>query len=231
VGIGATADKHPSSRSCKRLSRFVKGEADVLDQQLQVRRVGGCIGRSFQAIADLQVADSPAYLRIELIASGVPESSRDLILKGDQRGYATDATLAQIILAGPGQREPDALPPMPIANGKPIHVASPAVPGGDQGAEDLPVPFGDQENGRGPRDQALDVIESVGRTCMLASSMRPQVQYRRHIGLSASTYGDSPVGQVRSIRSLRSVQRRGEPLQQTRIRLLEPKAPAGIEPA
>ncbi len=45
-------------------------------------------------LADLQVADSPADVVVLRIAGRLPERSRHLIVEGDQRGHATDATLA-----------------------------------------------------------------------------------------------------------------------------------------
>lgn len=135
----------------------------------------------------LQIADSPADLLVAWVAGGLPEPSCDLILEGNQCSYAMGATLAQVVLTGSGQRQPDALPPMPIADGEPIHVPSPPIPGGDQGPDYLPVPLGHQEGSRGIGDQTLDVIEAVGRARVLASSLRPQVQHSRHVGLPAST--------------------------------------------
>jgi len=113
-----------------------------------------------------------------------------------------DAALAQVLLAGLRQREADALPPVPIANSEAVHVASPSVPSGDQGPDDLTATFGNQEGSRGIRNQALDVIKVVGGTRVLASSPLPQGQYGRHIRLSATAYGDLLVGQVRSINAV-----------------------------
>lgn len=152
----------------------------------------------------LQVADPPTDLVILRIADGVPKSSRCGIVEGDQRGHPMDATLAQIVLAGPRQRESDAFPPMSIADGEPIHVPSPPVPGGDQGADDLPVSLGYEESSRGFINQSLDFIKPIRRTCVLTAALCPQIQYRRQVRLSAAAYGDFLAGQVRSI-TLRSV--------------------------
>jgi hypothetical protein len=122
---------------------------------------------------DLQIADSPTDLTLPRITSGLPEPSRDLILEGDKRGHATRAALAQIVLTGSGQREPNALPPISVADGESVHVPSPAIPSGNQGADYLPVPLSDQEGSGRLGDQALDVIEAVGRARVLTASLRP----------------------------------------------------------
>lgn len=62
---------------------------------------------------------------------------------------------------------------MSITNSKPVHVPSPPVPGSYQGADYLPIPLGYQEGSRRLGDQALDVIEAVGRARMVASSLLP----------------------------------------------------------
>jgi len=62
---------------------------------------------------------------------------------------------------------------MSITDGKPVHVPSPPVPGGNQGTDYLPVSLGYQEGSGGLRDQALDVIEAVGRAGVVAPSLRP----------------------------------------------------------
>jgi hypothetical protein len=110
-----------------------------------------------------------------------------------------DATLAQVVLASPRQRETDAFSPLPIADGEPIHIPSPPVPGCDQRTDDLPVPFGNQEGSRGFGNQALDVIEAVGRACVLAASLCPQVQYCWYVVPSATAYVDFRPSQARSI--------------------------------
>lgn len=63
---------------------------------------------------------------------------------------------------------------MPFANGEPIHVPPPPVPAGDQGANDLTAALGDEKSGRGIRDQPLDVIEAVGRSCVLTPRLGPK---------------------------------------------------------
>ena len=62
---------------------------------------------------------------------------------------------------------------MSITDSKPVHVPPPPVPGGYQGADYLPVPLGYQEGSGGLSDQALDVIEAVGRARVVAPSLRP----------------------------------------------------------
>ena len=107
------------------------------------------------------------------VAGGSPERSRCLVLEGNQGSYSTDAAFAQILLTSPRQRDPNALPPMPIANSKPVHVPSPPIPAGNQSADDLPVALGDQKGGRGAGDQALDVIWAVRRACVLTPRLSP----------------------------------------------------------
>ncbi len=152
----------------------------------------------------LQVADPPTDLAIPRIADSAPKSSCCGIVEGDQRGHPTDATVAEVVLTGPRQRESDAFPPISIADGEPVHVPSPPVPCGDQGADDLPISLGNKESGRGVIDQSLDVIKTIRRTCMLAAGLCPQVQYRQQVGPSAAAHDDFLAGQVRSI-MLRSV--------------------------
>lgn len=91
---------------------------------------------------DLQVANAPADLSIDRVASRLPKASCHLVVEGDQGSHAMDAALAQVLLAGLRQREADALPPMPIANNESVHVASPPVPSGDQGPDDLTATLG-----------------------------------------------------------------------------------------
>jgi hypothetical protein len=92
------------------------------------------------------------------IAGGPPERSSHLVLEGNQGGYPTGAASAQMLLTSPRQRDPNALPSMPFANGEPIHVPSPPVPAGNQSTDNLSAALGDQQGGRGAGDQALDVI-------------------------------------------------------------------------
>lgn len=107
------------------------------------------------------------------IASGLPERSSHLVLEGNQCGYSTDATVAQILLAGSRQCDPNALPSMPFANGEPIHVPSPPVPTGNQDTDNLTTALGNQKRGRGAGDQALDVIQAVGPACVLTPRLGP----------------------------------------------------------
>jgi len=107
------------------------------------------------------------------IAGGPPERSSYLVLEGNQGSYPTGAASAQILLAGPRQRDPNALPPMPFANGEPIHVPSPPIPAGNQSTDDLTPALGDQKGGRGAGDQALDVIQAIRRTCVLTPLLSP----------------------------------------------------------
>jgi len=124
---------------------------------------------------ELQIADSAADLLVLWVTSGLPESSSRVILEGDQRCHATNAAAAQIVLAGPRQREPDALSPMPFVNSEPVHVPSPPVPTGNQGTNNLIAALGDQKGGRGICDQALDIVEMVCRGRVRAPLLRPKL--------------------------------------------------------
>lgn len=150
----------------------------------------------------LQIADSTADLLILGIAGGLPERPRCVVLEGDQGGYPAGAATAQVVLAGARQGDPDALPAMPFADGEPVHVAPPPVPAGDQGADDLTVALSHQKGGRRVLDQALDVIQAVGRRCVLAPGLGPKLQDRSRILAPTSTYFDSLVSQVGSIARL-----------------------------
>ncbi len=121
----------------------------------------------------LQIADSTAYLVVLRIAGRRPERRRCLILLGDEGGYAAGTALTQVLLTGPDQREPDSLPPLPRANGEPVHVPPPAIPAGNQGAYDLGPALGDQEYSRGIRDQTLDVVQAIDPTCVPATRLTP----------------------------------------------------------
>jgi hypothetical protein len=121
----------------------------------------------------LQIADPTADLSILWIAGGFPERPGDVVLEGDQGSHPTDAAAAQVLLAGPRQRHPDALSSVPFADGEPVHVPSPPVPTGNQSTDDLTVALGNQKGGRGICNQALDVIEAVGGGCVLAPRLGP----------------------------------------------------------
>lgn len=121
----------------------------------------------------LQISDSTTDVVILRIAGGLPERSSYLVVEGDQGGYPTGAASAQILLTGPRQLDPDAFPPMPLANGEPIHVPSPPIPAGNQSTDDLTTTLGDQEGGRRAGDQGLDVSQAVRRTCVLTPRLSP----------------------------------------------------------
>lgn len=121
----------------------------------------------------LQISDSTTDVVILRIAGGPPERSGHLVLEGNQGSYPTGAASAQILLTSPRQSDPDALPPMPFANGEPIHVPSPPVPAGNQSTDNLTTALGDQKGGRGAGDQALDVIQAVRGTCVLTPRLSP----------------------------------------------------------
>jgi len=94
-------------------------------------------------------------------------------VKGNQGRNSADPATAQVLLAGPRQGDPNALSPMPFANGEPVHVPPPPVPAGDQGTDDLSVVLGNQKGARRISGQALDVIEAVGRRGMLTPLLSP----------------------------------------------------------
>lgn len=121
----------------------------------------------------LQISDSTTDGLIPRIACGLPERSSYIVLEGNQGSYPTGAASAQILLTSPRQRDPDALPPMPFANGESIHVPSPPIPAGNQSTDNLTIALGDQKGSRGAGDQALDVIYLVRRTCVLTPRLSP----------------------------------------------------------
>jgi hypothetical protein len=107
------------------------------------------------------------------VAGGIPECPSRIVLDGDQGSYPAGATAAQVLLAGPRQRNPDALPPVPVANSEPIHVPSPPIPAGNQSTDNLIALLSNQKGRRGISNQALDVIEAVGRSCVLTARLSP----------------------------------------------------------
>lgn len=88
---------------------------------------------------------------------------------------------------------------MPLANGEPVHVPAPSIPGGNQGTDELVVALGDQKGGRGVGDQALDVVQTVRRARVLASGLRPKPQDGPCILPSAAPYGEPLVDQAASM--------------------------------
>jgi hypothetical protein len=107
------------------------------------------------------------------VAGGLPECSGGIVFVGNQRGYSSDAATAEVFLTGPRQRDPNSLSPMSFTNSKPIQVASPPVPTGDQGADDLAVARGNQQSSRRIGDQVLDVLAAVDRGCMPTPRLSP----------------------------------------------------------
>lgn len=130
------------------------------NSQMDSRRLGRRHVASVHTLgaSGLQISDSATDVAILRIAGGLPERSGCLVLEGDQGGYPVGAASAQILLTGPSQRDPNALPPMPFANGEPIHVPSPPIPAGNQSTDDLIAALSDQKGGWVVGDQALDVI-------------------------------------------------------------------------
>jgi hypothetical protein len=144
----------------------------------------------------LQIANSAADLLILGIAGRLPERSGRIVLEGDQGGYSTDAVAVQIVLAGPRQREADALSTVSFVNGESIHVASPPVPAGNQGPDNLIAALGNQKGRGGIRDQAFDVGEMVCPGCVLTSRLRPKLQDGLRVLEPASTYGEPLASQA-----------------------------------
>lgn len=129
----------------------------------------------------LQVPHPSADLLIGRVAGSIPKPARRLVFEGDQRGHPTGSAPPKVVLSRSRQRKANALPTMPIVDREPIHVSSPSVPARDQGPEDLPITLGHQQGSGGVVNQALDMVETVSRACMLASSLLPQVEYHWHI--------------------------------------------------
>lgn len=149
--------------------------------------------RGYRYPTSLDVSDSPANLVILAIAGGLPESSCDFILKGDQSGDSMRAAVAQILLPRPCQCQSDALPSLPIADRKSVHIPPPSVPSGDQGTDDLSPAVRHKQGCRGIENHAQDIIDPVWGAGVLASSLCPEFQHRRNLGPTAMTYGNSPV--------------------------------------
>lgn len=62
---------------------------------------------------------------------------------------------------------------MPFANSEPIHVPSPPIPASNESTDNLIVALSNQKSGRGIRNQALDIIQAVRRSCVLAPRLSP----------------------------------------------------------
>lgn len=142
---------------------------------------------------------TPADLAVERVAGRLPKPCRDLVVEGDERGHAARPAQAQAVLSGPDQREADPLSPVLVADGEPVHVPAPSVPGGDQGADDLPLSLGHEENGGRLRCQTLDVVDAVGRARVPAAGVCPQLQDGRRLGLPAPPHLEAPASQARSL--------------------------------
>jgi hypothetical protein len=106
----------------------------------------------------LQIADSTTDLFVPGIAGGLPEGSSRIVPKGDQGRHSSYTATAQVLLTGPCQCDPDALPSALLANGEPVHVPAPPIPSGDQRTDDLTAALSNQKGRRGVRNQALDIL-------------------------------------------------------------------------
>lgn len=155
--------------------------------------------RNILAETELQIAYSTTDLLILGIAGGLPECPSCLVLEGDQRSYPTGAAAAEVLLTGPSQCDPNALPPTSVANSEPVHIPSPAVPTGDQGTDDLAIALGNQKGGGGISNQAFDIIQAIGRTRVLTPRLSPKPQDRSRVLTLAPTYRDSLASQVPSM--------------------------------
>jgi hypothetical protein len=71
---------------------------------------------------------------------------------------------------------------------------APSVPTGNQCSEDLVAALGDEEHGRGTRDQPLDVAEAVGGACVLASRLSQKLQDRLRVLAPTGANRDSLAG-------------------------------------
>jgi hypothetical protein len=78
-----------------------------------------------------------------------------------------------VLLAGADECYADALAVLVGENREPIHVSSPAVPGGDQCAYDLAVAISDQQVSGCFREQSLYVLQLVGGARVSAASLTP----------------------------------------------------------
>jgi hypothetical protein len=152
-------------------------------------------------VVALQIADPATDLLIPRVARGLPEGSRLVIVKRDQGGNSAHTALAEVVLTRPRQAGPDPLPPLPLAHSEPVHVPSPPIPAGNQGADYLIAAHGNQKGSRGCIDQALDVSEAVGSARVLTSLLSPKLQDRPRLLAAASTYRDLLAAQGGSIAS------------------------------
>jgi hypothetical protein len=141
----------------------------IAEGSSEVRRRGA----AYRRLAALQIADPSADRVILRIAGGLPERSSYLVLVGDQGGYSTGAAAVQVLLTCSRQRYSNALSPMRLANGEPIHISPPPVPRGNQGTEDFSTTLGYKQDSWGIDDQTLDVIYAIRCACVLASRLGP----------------------------------------------------------
>jgi len=138
-------------------SEFYWGGSAELVRRL--RRVIGCGALS----ARLQVAHAPTDLVVLAVSGCRPDSPGYRIIVGYEGRHARCALTAQALLAGTHQRQSDALTPMTWENSQAVHVASPAIPCGDQRTNDLPLGLGNQQRPRGVGYKPPDVCNTVRR--------------------------------------------------------------------
>lgn len=100
-----------------------------------------------------------------------------------------------MLLAGAHERQADALTAMLDANGQSIHVAPPAVPGGDQCTKDRAVAVGDEQAPRCLSKQSLRVPEPVGSRSVLATSLLPKLENGRCLPWAARSHNEISVSQ------------------------------------
>jgi hypothetical protein len=64
---------------------------------------------------------------------------------------------------------------MPLANSEPIHVPSPTIPTGNQSTDNFIAVLSDQKGRRRISNQTLDVIQAIGRSCVLTPRLSPKL--------------------------------------------------------
>jgi hypothetical protein len=160
----STVLREANGSSLRRVSSFRLGVMLALSSRYRL-----CGTRGW-----LQVTDAATDLAVPRVAGGLPERRGYLVLIPDEGGDPASALAAQVLLAGLHKRQADPPATMLVANGKPIHVAPPAVPRGDQRAEDRTIGVGGDEQAPGRRQgQSLHILEPVGGGRVLTASLLP----------------------------------------------------------
>jgi hypothetical protein len=120
------------------------------------------IARRWGADALSEVPDEASDLLVSPIASSFPNGDSVFFVVGDERGHPSRTFASQVLVPRFDQTRRDAVPTKVGKHRQAVHVAPPAVPGGDQRADDLAVVLGHQEGVVGVRDQSGDRAHVIG---------------------------------------------------------------------